>query len=152
MADFFWELLQNRVLMAAAAGWLAAQVLKTLLVLIMERELRWERLVGSGGMPSSHSATVCALASSSAAVYGPGSGQFAIAAIVAFIVMYDACNVRLETGKQAIAIKELQELFRNMGEDLSAEEKLKELVGHTLPQVLAGALLGIFIGTAAVWV
>lgn len=152
MADFFWELLQNRVLMAAAAGWLAAQVLKTLLVLIMERELRWERLVGSGGMPSSHSATVCALASSSAAVYGLGSGQFAIAAIVAFIVMYDACNVRLETGKQAIAIKELQELFRNMGEDLSAEEKLKELVGHTLPQVLAGALLGIFIGTAAVWV
>ena len=152
MADFFWELLQNRVLMAAAAGWLAAQVLKTLLVLIMERELRWERLVGSGGMPSSHSATVCARASSSAAVYGPGSGQFAIAAIVAFIVMYDACNVRLETGKQAIAIKELQELFRNMGEDLSAEEKLKELVGHTLPQVLAGALLGIFIGTAAVWV
>ncbi len=152
MADFFWELLQNRVLMAAAAGWLAAQVLKTLLVLIMERELRWERLVGSGGMPSSHSATVCALASSSAAVYGPGSGQFAIAAIVAFIVMYDACNVRLETGKQAIAIKELQELFRNMGEDLSAEEKLKELVGHTLPQVLAGALLGILIGTAAVWV
>ena len=152
MADFFGELLQNRVLMAAAAGWLAAQVLKTLLVLIMERELRWERLVGSGGMPSSHSATVCALASSSAAVYGPGSGQFAIAAIVAFIVMYDACNVRLETGKQAIAIKELQELFRNMGEDLSAEEKLKELVGHTLPQVLAGALLGIFIGTAAVWV
>lgn len=152
MADFFGELLQNRVLMAAAAGWLAAQVLKTLLVLIMERELRWERLVGSGGMPSSHSATVCALASSSAAVYGPGSGQFAIAAIVAFIVMYDACNVRLETGKQAIAIKELQELFRNMGEDLSAEEKLKELVGHTLPQVLAGALLGILIGTAAVWV
>lgn len=138
--------------MAAAAGWLAAQVLKTLLVLIMERELRWERLVGSGGMPSSHSATVCALASSSAAVYGPGSGQFAIAAIVAFIVMYDACNVRLETGKQAIAIKELQELFRNMGEDLSAEEKLKELVGHTLPQVLAGALLGILIGTAATWV
>lgn len=152
MGDFFGELLQNRVLMAAAAGWLAAQVLKTLLVLIMERELRWERLVGSGGMPSSHSATVCALASSSAAVYGPGSGQFAIAAIVAFIVMYDACNVRLETGKQAIAIKELQELFRNMGEDLSAEEKLKELVGHTLPQVLAGALLGILIGTAATWV
>ena len=149
MGDFFGELLQNRVLLAAAAGWLAAQVLKTLLVLIMEHELRWERLVGSGGMPSAHSATVCALASGSAAVYGPGSGQFAIAAIVAFIVMYDACNVRLETGKQAIAIMELQELFRNMGEDLSAEEKLKELVGHTLPQVLAGALLGVLIGAGA---
>jgi len=60
--------------------------------------------------------------------------------------MYDACNVRLETGKQAIAIKELQELLRKMGQKLSPEEKLKELVGHTLPQVLVGALLGTLIG------
>ena len=152
MADFFAELLHNRVLLAAVAGWMTAQVLKTLLVLIMEHELRWERLVGSGGMPSSHSATVCALAASSAAVYGPGSGQFSIAAIVAFIVMYDACNVHLETDKQAVAIKELQKLLRKMGEDLTAEEKLKELVGHTLPQVLVGAVLGTLIGAGAAWI
>ena len=152
MGEFFRGLWENRVLLAAAAGWVTAQVLKTIIVLIMEHELRWERLMGSGGMPSSHSATVCALASSSAVVYGSSSGQFAIAAILAFIVMYDACNVRLETGKQAIAIKELQELFRKMGEDLSAEEKLKELVGHTLPQVLVGALLGTLIGVGVVWI
>ena len=142
----------NFVLVTSMLASITAQIIKVIINLVIFGRFIPERMWGAGGMPSSHSATVCALASSSAAVYGPGSGQFAIAAIVAFIVMYDACNVRLETGKQAIAIKELQELFRNMGEDLSAEEKLKELVGHTLPQVLAGALLGIFIGTAAVWV
>ena len=146
MSEFFHGILANRVLMAAAAGWIVAQVLKTILVLIMDHELKLERLMGSGGMPSSHSATVCALAASCAVIYGSNSGQFAISAILAFIVMYDACNVRLETGKQAIAIKELQELLRNMGKDLTAEERLKELVGHTLPQVLVGAILGILIG------
>ena len=79
-------------------------------------------------------------------IHGPDSTQFAIAFILAFIVMYDACNVRLETGKQAVAIKELQELLQKMGQDLTVEEKLKELVGHTLPQVLVGALLGTLIG------
>ena len=148
MLDYLADLLQNRVLLAAVAGWTAAQVLKTILVLIIEKELRLERLMGSGGMPSSHSATTCALATACSVVHGPDSTQFALAFILAFIVMYDACNVRLETGKQAIAIKELQELLRKMGQKLSPEEKLKELVGHTLPQVLVGALLGTLIGLA----
>lgn len=146
MIEYLTGLVQNRVLLAAVAGWTAAQVLKTILVLIMEKELRLERLMGSGGMPSSHSATTCALATSCAVIHGSDSTQFAIAAILAFIVMYDACNVRLETGKQAVAIKELQDLLQKMGQNLSAEEKLKELVGHTLPQVLVGALLGTLIG------
>ena len=151
--SFFLELISNKMLVAAVVGWTVAQVSKTILVLLLDRELRWERLVGSGGMPSSHSATVCALASSAAMVHGAGSGEFAIAAIFAFIVMYDACNVRLETGKQAVAINELQELLRKMGENLTAEEKLKELVGHTLPQVLVGALLGILIGIVVpIWI
>ena len=150
MGNFLNGLLQNRVLLSAVSGWMTAQIFKTILVLIMDHELRLERLVGSGGMPSAHSATVCALATSCALVYGSDSGQFAIASILAFIVMYDACNVRLETGKQAVAIMELQEMLRKMGEDLTAEEKLKELVGHTLPQVLVGALLGTLIGTGVV--
>lgn len=152
MGDILIGLWENKVLIAAVAGWTVAQVLKTILVLIIDKELRLERLMGSGGMPSSHSATVCALSSACAVVYGVRSGEFAIASIFAFIVMYDACNVRLETGKQAIAIKELQELFRNMGKNLSAEERLKELVGHTLPQVLVGALLGILIGLGVNWI
>ena len=142
----------NYVLVTAISASLTAQLIKVLLNLFIFHRFIAERMWGAGGMPSSHSATVCALAASSAAVYGPGSGQFAIAAIVAFIVMYDACNVRLETGKQAVAIKELQELLQKMGEDLTAEEKLKELVGHTLPQVLVGAVLGTLIGAGAAWI
>lgn len=151
MTNWYSELLQNRILLAAAAGWLAAQFLKVLLVLILEKKFDTERFFGSGGMPSSHSATVCALCASSAGMYGFGSFQFAVTFIFAFIVMYDACNVRLETGKQAAAIKELQELLRRLGEHpLSPQDTLKELVGHTLPQVLVGAALGIGIGIAAV--
>ena len=152
MGTFLRGMLENRVLLAAVAGWTVAQVLKTILVLVMEGELRLERLMGSGGMPSSHSATVCAMATACAMVYGSDSGQFAIASIFAFIVMYAACNVRLETGKQAVAIKELQDLLQKMGQNLSAEEKLKELVGHTLPQVLVGALLGTLIGAGTVMI
>lgn len=149
MGDFLIGLIQNRLLLAAIAAWLIAQVLKTILVLILEKELNLERLFGSGGMPSSHSATVCALATSACILYGSDSPVFAVAAIVAFIVMYDACNVRLETGKQAVAIKELQRFFQDMGKAPLSEEKLKELVGHTLPQVCAGAILGILIGVIA---
>ena len=151
--NFFLELIANKMLIAAVIGWTVAQVSKTILVLILDKELRWERLVGSGGMPSSHSATVCALASSAAMIYGAGSGEFAIAAIFAFIVMYDACNVRLESGKQAAAINELHEFLKKMGEEIPVEEKLKELIGHTFPQVLVGAALGIAIGIIApLWI
>lgn len=150
MGSFFQALVRNHMLLAAVFGWTAAQVTKVILVLLLDRQLRWERLFGSGGMPSSHSATVCALTSSAAMIYGADSGVFAVAAIFAFIVMYDACNVRLETGKQAVAINELQELFRRMGEDLTAEERLKELVGHTIPQVIVGSLMGLLIGVLTV--
>ena len=143
---FLLDLISNQMLIAAVLGWTVAQVSKTILVLILDKELRWERLVGSGGMPSSHSATVCALAASAAMVHGADSGHFAIASIFAFIVMYDACNVRLESGKQAAAINELHEFLKKMGEGIPVEEKLKELIGHTFPQVLVGAALGIAIG------
>lgn len=149
MGNFLSQLGQNKILLAAAAGWLIAQALKVILVLIMDRRFAAERFFGSGGMPSSHSATVCALASSSAMAFGLDSFQFAVTFILAFIVMYDACNVRLETGKQAVAIKEMQELLRRISEHpLSPEDTLKELVGHTLPQVVVGAVLGIAIGVA----
>lgn len=149
MGEFFLELLHNRILLAAAAGWLLAQGAKVLLVLLLERRFSIERFFGSGGMPSSHSATVCAMASASAVLYGGDSFPFAVTAILAFIVMYDACNVRLETGKQAVAIKELQSLLHNMGNPLKAQETLKELVGHTVPQVIVGGILGLLIGIFA---
>ncbi len=133
------------IFMSAATGWLVAQVLKTLLYAAINRTFRAERLVGSGGMPSCHSSTVCALATASCLEYGSGSFQFALAAILAIIVMYDAIGVRRETGIQAKVLNEMLETFRNMGRKLSVEERLKEFVGHTPLQVLAGAILGICI-------
>ncbi len=144
--EFINALLQNTVFMAAATGWLVAQVLKTLLDAFLNKGFSLERLTGSGGMPSSHSATVCALATSAGIRYGGGSFEFAVCAILAIIVMYDARGVRRETGIQAKVINEMIGFFQNMGKTLSYEDKLKELIGHTPLQVLAGAILGIAIG------
>lgn len=140
---FFRELTGNQVLMSALAGWVIAQVLKTLIDLALNRSFNAERLVGSGGMPSSHSATVCALAVSSGLRYGPGSFEFAVTFVVAMVVMYDAIGVRQETGKQAKVLNSL--LFENLLNlnSVVLQEKLKEYVGHTPIQVAAGAILGI---------
>ena len=143
--EFISDLLQNRVFMAAATGWLVAQVLKTIIDMCVNKSFDPERLVGSGGMPSSHSATVCALATAAGIEYGGGSFQFAISAILAIIVMYDARGVRREAGLQAQVLNEMIAFFQNMGKSVSYEEKLKELVGHTPLQVTAGAILGILI-------
>lgn len=143
--DFFTDLYHNRIFMASVTGWFIAQLLKTLIHLWINRKFVAERMVGSGGMPSSHSSTVCALVTATGIEYGGGSFQFAIAAILAIIVMYDAMGVRRETGIQAKVLNEMMEMFTNMGKKMSAEEKLKEFVGHTPLQVLMGALLGIFI-------
>ena len=143
--NFFTDLLQNKILLSAVTGWLVAQVLKTLIHLLFTRKFVVERLVGSGGMPSSHSATVCALATSTCYFYGAASFEFAITVIMAIIVMYDAMGVRRETGIQARVLNEMIKLFSDMGSDMSTQEKLKEFVGHTPLQVLIGALLGIAV-------
>lgn len=146
--DFFMELINNTVFMAAVTGWFVAQLLKTVIDTCINKSFSAERLTGSGGMPSSHSATVCALATSTGIQYGVGSFAFAVSAIIAIIVMYDARGVRRETGIQAQVINEMLDFFQNMGKPLSYEEKLKEFVGHTPLQVLVGAILGIAIGAA----
>ena len=135
----------NRIIVSAVLGWIIAQVLKTIIHLFLTKQFVAERMIGSGGMPSSHSATVCALATATGMVYGGGSFEFAIAVILAIIVMHDAMGVRRETGIQAKVINEMLEVFTNMGKKMSPEEKLKEFVGHTPLQVLAGGILGILI-------
>lgn len=145
---FFMELINNTVFMAAVTGWFVAQLLKTIIDTCINKSFSAERLTGSGGMPSSHSATVCALATSACMQYGVGSFEFAVSAIMAIIVMYDARGVRRETGIQAQVINEMLDFFQNMGKPLSYEEKLKEFVGHTPLQVLVGAILGIAIGAS----
>ncbi|MGN1204724.1 MAG: divergent PAP2 family protein [Lachnospiraceae bacterium] len=143
--NFFTDLTQNKVLLSAVTGWLVAQILKTIIHLLFTKKFVAERLVGSGGMPSSHSATVCALATATCYFYGAQSFEFAIAVIMAIIVMYDAMGVRRETGIQARVLNEMMQLFADMGSDMPPQEKLKEFVGHTPLQVVMGALLGIIV-------
>ncbi|MBR6358226.1 MAG: divergent PAP2 family protein [Lachnospiraceae bacterium] len=148
--NWFLQLISNRILIIAIIAWFVAQVLKTIINFIVNKEWKLERLVGSGGMPSSHSATVCSLATATAFAYGLGSFEFAIAAILAIIVMYDARGVRRETGKQAVVIKQITEYLEAIQQGTLTpefeEEKLKELVGHTPLQVGMGAILGTLIG------
>lgn len=147
--DFFTELFSNKVFVCAISGWLIAQILKTLIHLFFTKKFVPERLVGSGGMPSSHSSTVCALATSTGIIYGAASFEFAISLIMAIIVMYDAMGVRRETGIQARILNEMLEVFADMGSDMSPQDKLKEFVGHTPLQVVIGAILGIGIAFVA---
>ncbi|MBQ7092146.1 MAG: divergent PAP2 family protein [Clostridia bacterium] len=138
---------QNRVLMSAATGWAAAQILKTIIHALLEDEWKLERLVGSGGMPSSHAATVCALVTAAAYNYGPNSFEFTISFLLAIIVLHDARGVRLETGKQAEILNEIVKYLRmEEGHTTLPEKELKELIGHTPVQVGAGMVIGFIVG------
>lgn len=141
-------MLGNQLLVSAVVGWVVAQFLKTVIDFALNKNFNAERLVGSGGMPSSHSATVCGLTTAAILEYGAGSFEFAISFVLSMIVMYDAIGVRRETGKQA---KLLNSILMENPLKLNAEvlqEKLKEYVGHTPLQVLAGAILGIGLSLA----
>ena len=137
------DLLTNQYLLVSLSSWFVAQVLKTVLYAIETKKLDWSRLFGDGGMPSGHSATVTSLAVFSGLNLGFDSFQFAATAILAIVVCHDAMGVRLETGKQAVKINELLEVFELIHPDKISEANLKEFVGHTPIQVIAGILLGI---------
>ena len=141
-----WEqLMKNQVLVSSVTGWVVAQFLKTIIDCMLNKSFSPERLVGSGGMPSSHSSTVCALVVSSGLCFGVSSFEFAVSFILAAIVMYDATGVRRETGKQAKLLNMImeQDIFKLNMEQF--QEKLKEFVGHTPLQVFAGAILGVIL-------
>ena len=141
------ELLSNRVLISGLVGWGAAQVLKTIIYALMHHTLDLTRIFGDGGMPSGHSATVCAVATSAGILYGLGSFPFAISVIVAIIVMHDACGVRRKTGKQALVIEDLVKTLNILAESTyTPPQKLKIFVGHTPLQVLVGSLVGVLSG------
>jgi acid phosphatase family membrane protein YuiD len=137
------QLLNNDMLRVAIISWIVAQVLKVFVSLIYEKKLDLSRVLASGGMPSSHTAFVMALTVSIGQTQGYETPLFATVAVLSFIVMYDAANVRLEAGKQAAILNKLIETLEDP--TLNAEKKLKELLGHTPLQVLAGAILGIGI-------
>lgn len=138
----FWdEIICNKVLLAAILGWVVAQVLKVVYILLTERKLDISRIVGSGGMPSSHSAFVGAMTTSVGLAEGFDSTLFAIAFVLSFIVMYDASGVRKAAGEQAKVINDLQEMLHG-----EVPVYLKELLGHTVLEVIIGCILGIAIG------
>jgi acid phosphatase family membrane protein YuiD len=140
--------LLNTPLVAALLATVLAQTLKVLLVLITERRMVLVRLLETGGMPSSHSAAVAALATSTGILYGWASPYFAIAAVFGSIVMYDATGIRRAAGMQAELINDLVNELAHLFDEGFQPQALKTLLGHTYPQVLVGALLGITSGVA----
>jgi hypothetical protein len=137
-------ILGNHALIVALLACIIAQVLKLLIELIRHRKLSLRVLTTTGGMPSAHSALVTALATSIGEDFGWGSGEFAIAAMFAVIVMYDAAGVRQAAGKQARILNQMiDELFQE--DHQFNEQKLKELLGHTPVQVIVGSILGVLI-------
>ena len=112
---FLSDMVHNEILMAPFWAWVIAQILKTLIHMWVTKSFVPERMVGDGGMPSSHSATVMALVTSTGINYGAGSYQFALAGILALIVMHDAMGVRRETGIQAKVLNSMMDFFTDMG-------------------------------------
>ena len=149
MQEFIKEIINNNILVSAFLGWITAQILKTIIYIIVNREFVPERLVGDGGMPSAHSATVMAMVTAIAYDYGVGSVEFAISFIFAVIVMHDAMGVRRETGKQAVVINNIMEYFEELGKK-PIDVQLKEFVGHTPLQVTMGAILGFIVGAIVI--
>lgn len=143
------ELIQNYLLISAGVAWFAAQILKVFTGIFRERHFSIiSLLTGTGGMPSSHSACVTALAVASGLYHGLGSSWFAVTTILAMVVMRDASGVRREAGKQAKVINQLiRELFITEDEK-RFQTDLKELLGHTPLQVFVGALLGGLVALA----
>lgn len=143
----FKQLAINNTLQAALIAWLLAQFLKVPLEYLETHAWNWGLWFSAGGMPSSHSALMCAVALSSGLNDGFDKPAFAVALAVAMIVVYDAAGVRRQAGMQAKKINSiLTELFS--GQPIS-EQRLKEVLGHTPRQVVAGVLLGLT--TAWVW-
>ena len=141
----------NEILTVSLLSWFVAQVLKTLINFILLGKFQLERMWGDGGMPSAHSATVCAMVIATARSAGVGSSIFAVASVVAIITMHDAMGVRHETGEQAKVLNRMFTEWMDQGFEqfqLPHGKKLKEMVGHTPIEVVTGAALGIVLGFA----
>lgn len=141
----FGMLTTNPVIDCALLAWFLAQFIKVILDLILLRKFDVKRFVSSGGMPSSHSSMVVACTAAIGKLYGVADPIFALSVVFSAIVMYDACNVRRSAGDTARLVNQLlAHVERLTAEDFA--EDLKEVMGHTPLQVLAGAVLGLLVG------
>ena len=144
MENNFIGFITNKYIYVPLILWFAIQLFKLIYDLVTTKQFNFKRIMGAGGMPSSHSAIVIALATLIGKNLGVDSPIFAVTLIFAFIVMYDACGVRRAAGKQA---KVLNEIVNTRGlSNLQVQEKLQEALGHTPIQVFVGALIGLIAG------
>ena len=142
--QIFNQIINNKCIWLPFLLWFVIQSFKVITDLVKNKKFNVKRIIGAGGMPSSHSAVVCSLASCIGKEYGFDSGIFALSVIMAFIVMYDAAGIRRAAGKQAII---LNKILKTPGlTTVEVQEKLIEALGHTPVQVFVGALVGIIAG------
>lgn len=138
-------ILGNNILDVVFVAWFIAQFYKVINNLIVEKKFNIKRFWETGGMPSSHSSTVSALATSVGIVYGTATPFFAISTVFAIIVMHDAAGIRRAAGKQAGVLNRLGATISKLFDKRFNEEQLKELLGHNPVEVLIGTLLGIAV-------
>jgi hypothetical protein len=140
-----YEIITNKVLVIAISAWVAAQLIKVFFGLAREKRLDLRYFVAGGGMPSAHSSTVSALATAAAMTQGLSSVAFAITAVLAVVVMYDAAGVRRAVSRQSVILNRIVKELVEKRPRGAVERDLRQFIGHTPFQVIAGAALGIFI-------
>ncbi len=140
----FMTFVQSKYIYVPFILWFGIQLFKLIYDLVTTKKFNFKRIMGAGGMPSSHSAVVVGLATLIGKSEGVGSPIFAVSFILAFVVMYDACGVRRAAGKQAVLLNKLIETPGLTGMQVS--EKLVEVLGHTPVEVFVGALIGLVVG------
>lgn len=146
----FYEIITNKVVVVPICAWAIAQLAKTSVALLQGKGLDFRYLVGSGGMPSAHSAVVTALATTIGMIQGFGSAVFGIAVILAVVVMYDAAGVRQSVSHQSVVLNRIVHELRLRQPITRLEADMRELLGHTPFQVIVGAALGIAV--AWLWI
>jgi hypothetical protein len=140
-----YDLITNWVLIIPLCAWVLAQLIKLLIALSQGKGLDLSFFISSGGMPSAHSAMVCALATSIAMKDGFGSAYFAIAVVLSVIVMYDAAGVRQSVGQQSVVLNRIILELKRKEPLVKIEADLRELMGHTPFEVIIGAVVGIVL-------
>jgi acid phosphatase family membrane protein YuiD len=140
-----YEIITNKALVIPPSAWVISQLIKVFITLAREKRFDLWFLLRSGGMPSSHTALVCALAMAVGMIQGFGSIVFAITVILAGVVMYDAAGVRQAVSRQSTILNRIVKELMDKRPRSEVERDLREFIGHTPFQVIAGAVLGIFI-------
>ena len=144
MNEFFVQLFTNKYLIVPILTWFFIQTFKVIWDLVTTKKFNFKRILGAGGMPSSHTAVVMSLSTLIGKEFGFNSPMFALSMVFAFVVMYDAAGVRRAAGKQATLLNKIVETPGLS--DLEVQERLVEVLGHTPTQVIVGAIIGIIVG------